>query len=594
MNCSRGLTHLGSSGPFRHLNELPDGIADIVVVWAKPIAPTQYEDMAHAELIEQPATLGPLRAASALLWRRERIVTEVFPRLVPVRTISRPLIEMTIAGAISVIWFCVRPLVKSQWELLAWACVCLNKTERILLREIITKRLRSFYIDIPALRPGTAGGYALAIVSVGVATVVRLALDPYLVGAQFVTFYPAIVITTLISGFGAGFLCAVLSTAAADFFVLEPRWAFSVVEDPANMADLLVFGPLASYLVIIITRMRLAIEREQTEMGKDRLQLALDAAQLGWWQYDPLRRLFSFDARSKEVLGTSTNVATLEEFMNLVHPDYVERMWARVKMLLGSDTPRRHANEFRLRRGDGDVRWVESLGLTFFEGDGRGRRAVGVVGTLADITERKVHEETLHLLIREVNHRARNMLSVVDAIAHQTVAGSPEGYVERFSERIRALAVYQDLLVRSEWKGVEIDDLARAQLAPFADLIGYRIAVRGPKLCLNAASAQAVGLLLHELTTNAGKYGALSNDTGRLDIGWWTDGETFKISWTERDGPPVSPPQRRGFGTMVMREMTERSLDGKVDLDYAPSGVTWRLTCLAGNALEVWERGGVR
>ena len=128
----------------------------------------------------------------------------------------------------------------------------------------ITKRLPSFYIDIPALRPGTVGAYALALVSAGVATALRLAVDPYVVGAQFVTFFPAIVITTLISGFGAGFFCAVVSTAAADFFVLEPRWSFNV-EDPATVADLLLFGPLAAYCAILIGRMRMAIEREQAE-----------------------------------------------------------------------------------------------------------------------------------------------------------------------------------------------------------------------------------------------------------------------------------------------------------------------------------------
>jgi two-component sensor histidine kinase len=100
------------------------------------------------------------------------------------------------------------------------------------------------------------------------------------------------------------------------------------------------------------------------------------------------------------------------------------------------------------------------------------------------------------------------------------------------------------------------------------------------------ASAQAIGLALHELATNAGKYGALSTDMGRVEIGWETNGETFTISWTECDGPPVSAPQRRGFGTVVMQEMVERSVDGKVDLEYAPSGVTWRLTCPAANALE--------
>jgi two-component sensor histidine kinase len=132
--------------------------------------------------------------------------------------------------------------------------------------------------------------------------------------------------------------------------------------------------------------------------------------------------------------------------------------------------------------------------------------------------------------------------------------------------------------------------LVRAQLALFADLIGSRIAVHGPKLRLKAASAQAIGLALHELATNAGKYGALSTDSGRVDVSWGTDGDIFTMSWTERDGPPVSAPKRRGFGTIVMEAMTERSVDGKVDIDYAPSGLTWRLICPAANALEPQER----
>ena len=192
--------------------------------------------------------------------------------------------------------------------------------------------------------------------------------------------------------------------------------------------------------------------------------------------------------------------------------------------------------------------------------------------------------------MREINHRAKNMLSVVDAIAHQTATKSPEDFVERFSERIQALSANQDLLVRNEWNGVEIEDLVRAQLAHFASLIGARIAVHGLRLRLNAATAQAIGLALHELATNAGKYGALSTDTGRVDVSWGTVDNTFTISWSERDGPPVSVPKRRGFGTIVMEAMTERSVNGTVDLDYPPSGLSWRLTCPATNALESSER----
>jgi PAS domain S-box-containing protein len=474
----------------------------------------------------------------------------------------------------------------------------------ITMPKTITKRLSSFYIDVPALRPGTVGAYALAFVAVAAATALRVALDPYVVGAQFITFYPAIVITTVISGFGAGFFCAVLSTAAADFFVLEPRWAFSFsVEDPANVADLLLFGPLASYLVIIIARMRFAIEREQEEANKGRLQLALDAAQLGWWQYDPLNRVaWWWDRRVKEIFDVAEDKTEIEEFTKRVHSGDVERVWAAMEAALDPTDPKPYGIEYRVQRRDGEVRYVEAHGLTYFEGASHERRAVSMVGTAQDITERKRREEERkereereHLFMREINHRAKNMLSVVDAIAHQTAAKTPDDFIERFSERIQALSANQDLLIRNAWHGVEIEHLVRAQLAPFADLIGSRIVVRGPKLRLNAASAQAVGLALHELTTNAGKYGALSKDTGRLDVGWGTEGETFTISWTERDGPQVCPPQRRGFGTVVMQEMAERSVNGRVDLDYAPSGVTWRLTCPTVKALEpiVQQSAGV-
>jgi two-component sensor histidine kinase len=112
------------------------------------------------------------------------------------------------------------------------------------------------------------------------------------------------------------------------------------------------------------------------------------------------------------------------------------------------------------------------------------------------------------------------------------------------------------------------------------------VTVHGPTVRLNAAAAQAIGLALHELATNAGKYGALSVDAGRVDVRWRRDGNVFAMSWIECNGPPVSQPKRQGFGTIVMKAMAERSVDGAVDLDYAPSGLTWRLTCPAANALE--------
>jgi two-component sensor histidine kinase len=170
-----------------------------------------------------------------------------------------------------------------------------------------------------------------------------------------------------------------------------------------------------------------------------------------------------------------------------------------------------------------------------------------------------------------------------DAIAHQTATKNPEHFIERFSDRMKALSANQDLLVRNEWNGAEIRSLVHTQLAHFADLIGPRISMSGPRMRVKPSTTQAIGLALHELATNAAKFGALSTDMGRVDIRWGMDRETFTMSWTEREGPPVPVPQRHGFGTIVMKEMAERSLGGAVDLDYATSGLTLRLTCPVAN-----------
>jgi PAS domain S-box-containing protein len=389
-------------------------------------------------------------------------------------------------------------------------------------------------------------------------------------------------------------LCQRLDAGETDVFDVEKRyirkdgsmvWArttVNVIQD--------AFGrPLRHTAVIQDLSARKQAERD-LQASKDRLQLAFDATQLGWWQFDPVSGMGRGDTRAQEIFDIAADGATNEEFMKRVHPDDVEKVQTGMQAVFDPANLKPLSVEYRVRRGDGKFRWVENHGLAYFEGAGRERRAVSLVGTVQDITERKEREEKEHLLMREINHRAKNMLSVVNAIAHQTATRSPDDFVECFSERIQALSANQDLLTRNEWKGIEIADLVRAQIAHFVDLIGSRIAIQGPTLSLNPASAQAIGLALHELVTNAGKYGALSTERGRVDIHWGTtDGDTFTMCWTEREGPPVTEPKRRGFGSMVIETMAERSMDGVVNLDYAPSGLTWRLTCPAANALEPRE-----
>jgi PAS domain S-box-containing protein len=316
------------------------------------------------------------------------------------------------------------------------------------------------------------------------------------------------------------------------------------------------------------------------QASNDRLQLALDATHLGSFQYDRRTQMLSWDRRCKEIFDVAENELHIECLLNLIHPDDREMAWT----FINTPLPALEMSGARILRG-GEVRWVAVHRLAYFEGAGRGLDPEHDVGTIQDITGRKEREEKEQLLMREINHRAKNLLSVVEAIAHQTAAKNPAEFIDRFSECVQALSANQDLLVRSEWKGVDIGDLVHAQLAHFADLIGSRIAVQGSKLRLNPASVQAIGLALHELSTNAAKYGALSTDSGRVDISWGSDGDTLTMRWIERDGP-ASPPKQPGFGTIVMEAMAERTVGGDVELDYGPSGVTWRLTCPAANVLE--------
>lgn len=195
-------------------------------------------------------------------------------------------------------------------------------------------------------------------------------------------------------------------------------------------------------------------------------------------------------------------------------------------------------------------------------------------------------EQQIMLLMREVNHRSKNMLAVVQAIARQMIGTDPQSFVKRFSDRIVGLAASQDLLIESNWQGVRVADLVRSQLSLFRELIGTRILISGPLVRFTPAAAQAVGMALHELATNASKYGALSDEHGSVHVTWSFDpskeGEEFKMSWVEKGGPAVSgEPERRGFGYTIMVAMVEKSLDGKVTLSYPEEGLSWTIVAPA-------------
>jgi PAS domain S-box-containing protein len=304
-------------------------------------------------------------------------------------------------------------------------------------------------------------------------------------------------------------------------------------------------------------------------------------AGVGIAHLSPDFRLLRVNQTFARIVGYPPDELVSKSVQEITHPDDLESGFAEDERLRGgkADT---YEMEKPFVRKDGTPVWVHITGAAVRRNDGSVDHYVTVV---QDISERKRAEEQVHLLLREMNHRGKNILTLVQAVARQTAVSDPEHFIDRFTDRIQAIAANQDLLVRTSWRGVDVDDLVCAQLAHFADLINKRICLDGPKLRLNGTAAQAIGMALHELATNASKYGALSTDAGHVNIAWGANG-LFKMNWTERNGPPVRPPDRRGFGTTVMESMAKQAVDGAVALEYHTAGVAWHLTCPAANALE--------
>jgi PAS domain S-box-containing protein len=270
----------------------------------------------------------------------------------------------------------------------------------------------------------------------------------------------------------------------------------------------------------------------------------------------------------------------------LYAPEAWERLDAAIRQAL------RTGGGFELdlpaRRVDGAAIWITIRGEAVRDDDGE---IIGLRSSVQDITERKRAQERLELLMHEVTHRAKNLLTVVRAVARQTARkDSPAAFAERFDQRIAALGASHDLLVKNEWRGVDLHELTRSQLAHFRDLFGTRIRVEGRPAMAKPAASQAIGMALHELATNAGKYGALSNDKGTAHISFGVMRENgadwFEMAWRETGGPAVSAPKRLGFGHMVIVQMVNHALGGRVALDYAPEGVAWQVRAPLDNVIE--------
>jgi PAS domain S-box-containing protein len=201
-------------------------------------------------------------------------------------------------------------------------------------------------------------------------------------------------------------------------------------------------------------------------------------------------------------------------------------------------------------------------------------KVVGASKISRDITERKRSEAQIALLAREAEHRAKNVLATVQATVHLTQSDTPEGLKQAIEGRIQALANVHTLFVQSRWAGAELHDLVTQELSPYCQDGETRVQIGGPNLLLEPHTAQTIAVTLHELATNAAKYGALSVPKGRVKVGWSraADGRIV-LRWTETDGPPVKPPARQGFGTRVMEAMVRGQLRGGMRFDWRAEGL---------------------
>ena len=369
----------------------------------------------------------------------------------------------------------------------------------------------------------------------------------------------------------------------------NPLWAICAVS-----ASPRVWTPGEVSLVEeVAERTWAAVERaraeEQLHEREAQLSFYLKAASAGSWDWHiPSGKIiWSPENYALYDIEPSHDGPRYADWDATIHPDDRESTNRRAR-----DVVEGHATEFkaefRIVRRDGTVRWLLGLGNIEHAGDGSPLRMSGIN---IDITERKRHEEHIRLLMGEVNHRSKNMLTIVQAIAKRTMATQPENFMERFGQRIQALVANQDLLVKNEWKAVSLGDLIGSQLAHFRDARDIRVALDGPPVIITASASQALGMALHELSTNAAKYGALSIKSGRVIISWSLLSDAagtarFTLSWIESGGPLVAKPTRLGFGSTVIGSMIKMSLGCDAKIDFAPTGLIWRIDCLAAGLIE--------
>jgi PAS domain S-box-containing protein len=314
---------------------------------------------------------------------------------------------------------------------------------------------------------------------------------------------------------------------------------------------------------------------ERLREGEARFRAMADSAPAPVWMTSPAGGVTFANESFGEFTGVAPANLLGDAWISLIHPDDVAGVGAkRAAAREASGAPLAYGFEARFLSADGGYRWVVANARPRIDAQGQFQ---GYIGMAMDMTETKTAEARQRLLINELNHRVKNTLASIQSIVRQTLRPdeTPEPVRERLIGRLLAMSAAHDVLTRESWEGAALDDIVRQGLAPFVDdQDPERLAVSGPSLRVGANTALSLALAVHELATNAAKYGALSTAGGRVDVAWEQTAENqVVLTWTEHGGPPVRAPERRGFGTRLLERGLAGDLGGRPELTFAVEGV---------------------
>jgi PAS domain S-box-containing protein len=381
-------------------------------------------------------------------------------------------------------------------------------------------------------------------------------------------------------------LCQLVKARVPSVAVLQTSATFTTAADRVagldTGADAYLVEPMEETELVATVRALIRVRQAEAALRNAEMRFAqfVHASPDVMWIYSPSTRRFEFiSLAAKDFFGNSVGElqASPDLWFTKIHA--ADRQ-AVVAIMTGGTAGDLPAIEYRITRVDGVERWVRDQPFVLPSEGGDGVR---IGGLARDITDSKLAEQQRELLIAELNHRVKNTLAIVQSIAsHTRHASSPKDFEQAFNARLSTLAKAHDLLTRSRWSGTPLLDVIDGALAPFVGPDAkQRIVIRGPDLWVAPNIAVLFALAFHELATNATKYGALSCDSGQVDVTWAIEAgpepKHVELYWREREGPPVVAPSRKGFGTLLIERVLRYEAEGQTRLSFPADGVEFYL-----------------